>query len=92
MIALRAYKAVVDKFHDQNPQLVFDALNGPLFVNKKMTKYKSGKRTLDTSIISELASVGHLTAYDFRRIYCTYVGSSKSLILRQYGALAASHR
>lgn len=92
MIVLRAYIAVVDKFHDQNPNLVYDTIKGPLFVNQQLQKYKTEKRTLDTSIISEIGNVGHLTPYDFRRMYATYVGSSKSLILRQYGALAACHR
>ena len=92
MIVLRAFMATVEKFHRQNPHLEYDLIKGPLFVNKRLGKYKSGKKTLDTSIISELADVGHLTAYDFRRMYATYVGSSKSLIFRQYGALAASHR
>ena len=92
MIVIRAYIAVVNKFREQNPNLAYDAINGPLFVNQRMLKYKTEKRTLDTSFISEVANVGHLTAYDFRRMYATYVGSSNSLILRQYGAIAASHR
>ena len=92
MIALRAYMAVVEKYASQNPHLAFDPINGPMFVNKKLSKYKSEKKTLDTSLISALGCAGHLTPYDFRRMYSTYVGSSKSNILRQYGALAASHR
>ena len=92
MIVLRAFMAIVEKYHRQNPHLAYNPTKGPLFVNKNLERYKSGKKTLDTSIISELAGVGHLSPYDFRRMYATYVGSSKSLIFRQYGALAASHR
>lgn len=91
MIVLRAYMALVEKYVSQNPGLVYE-INGPLFVNQRMGQYKGDKRTLQTSLISELGNVGHLTPVDFRRMYATYVGSSKSLILRQYGALAASHR
>ena len=92
MVALRAYMAVVDKYASQNPQLAFDPIYGPMFVNKKLEKYKSEKKTLNTSFISDLGNAGHLTPYDFRRMFSTYVGSSKSNLLRQYGAIAASHR
>ena len=91
MLVLRAYIAVVEKYVEQNPTLSYD-LNGPLFVNQKMDKFKSTKRTLDTSLISELGNVAYLKPYDFRRMWATYVGSSKNLLLRQLGALAASHR
>ena len=92
MTVLRAYMALVEKYHRQNPHLVYNLTKGPLFVNKNLERYKTEKRTLDTSIISELAGTGHLTAYDFRRMYSTYVGSSTSHIFQQYGAIAASHR
>ncbi len=91
MLVLRAYIALREKYVEQNPTLSYD-LNGPLFINQKMEKFKSTKRTLDTSLISELGNVAHLKPYDFRRMWATYVGSSKNLLLRQLGALAASHR
>ena len=91
MLVLRAYMTLVDKYSEQNPNLVYD-IEGPLFVNSHLTKYKTAHRTLNTSFVSEAAGVGHLMAYDFRRMWATYVGSSKSNMLRQFGALAASHR
>lgn len=91
MTVLRAYDVVVEKYVSQNSHLTYD-INGPMFVNHKLKQYKGDKKTLETSFISQLANVGHLKPHDFRRMYATYVGSSKSLILRQYGALAASHR
>ena len=92
MIVLRAYNTLVEKYASQNPHLPPQSINGPMFVNQNLGQYKGEKKTLETGFISKLANVGHLKPYDFRRMYATYVGSSKSLILRQYGALAASHR
>ena len=91
MLVIRAYIAIVEKFEEQNPHLKYDA-DGPLFVNQLLTKFKDNKRVLDTSFISEIAEVDRIKSYDFRRMYASYVGNSKSLILRQYFAIAASHR
>ena len=57
-----------------------------------MRKFKDQKRVLDTGFLSEIAEVAQIKAYDFRRMYASYVGNSKSLILRKYFAIAASHR
>ena len=91
MCVLRAYIAIVEKYVEQNPHLEYDP-DGPLFVNSKMNKFKDHKKTLDTGFIAEIAEVARLKPHDFRRMYATYVGNSKSLILRQYSAIAASHR
>ena len=91
MLALQAYDAVVEKYVSQNPHLTYH-ISGPMFVNKHLDKYKGDKKTLDTSIISKLANIGHLKPHDFRRMYATYVGSSTSHLLRQYSAMAAAHR
>ena len=91
MLVIRAYMVLVEKFAEQHPNLVY-AVEGPLFVNQKMEKFKTEKRPLNTAFVSKIIDVGHLTPYDFRRMFATYVGSSTSNILRQYGAFAASHR
>ena len=88
---IRAYLAIVDKYVEQNPHLDY-AEGGPLFVNQKLEKFKDSKRTLNTTFISEIAEVAHVKPHDIRRMYATYVGNSKSLILRQYFAIASSHR
>ena len=76
---------------EQKPHSSYD-IDGPLFVNQRMRKFKDQKRVLDTGFISEIAEVAQIKANDFRRMYATYVGNSKSLILRKYFAIAASHR
>ena len=91
MLVIRAYIAIVEKYVEQNPHLSYD-MDGPLFVNQRMRKFKDQKRVLDTGFISEIAEVAQIKAYDFRRMYASYVGNSKSLILRKYFAIAASHR
>ena len=91
MLVIRAYIAIVEKYVEQNPHLSYD-IDGPLFVNQKMKKFKDQKRVLDTGFISEIAEVARIKPYDFRRMYASYVGNSKSLILRQYFAIASSHR
>ena len=91
MLVIRAYIAIVEKFVEQNPHLSYD-IDGPLFVNQKLKKYKDQKKILDTSFISEIAEVARIKAYDIRRMYATYVGNSKNLILRHYFAIASSHR
>lgn len=91
MVLIRAYITIVEKYVEQNPNLSYD-IEGPLFVNKNMGKFKDNKRTLDTSFVSEIALIASVKPHDFRRMYATYVGNSKSLILRQYAAIAASHR
>ena len=90
MLVNRAYMSIAQKFAEQN-HLTYD-IDGPLFVNQKMKKFKDQKKTLDTGFISEIAEVARIKAYDFRRMYATYVGNSKSMILRQYFAIASSHR
>ena len=87
---LRAYMTIVETFAEHH-HLSYD-INGPLFVNQKLKKFKDSKKTLDTSFIAEIAEVAHIKAYDSRRMYATYVGNSKSMILRQYFAIASSHR
>ena len=87
---IRAYITIVEKYAEQH-NLSYD-IDGPLFVNQKMRKFKDQKRVLDTGFISEIAEVARIKAYDFRRMYASYVGNSKSLILRQYFAIASSHR
>ena len=88
---MRAYIACVEKYAEQNPQLDYDEM-GPLFVNQRLKKFKDSKRTLDFTFISELAEVAQVKPHDIRRMYATYVGNSRSLILRQYFAIASSHR
>ena len=90
-MTIRAYITIVEKYVEQNPNLSYD-MDGPLFVNQYMRKFKDQKRVLDTGFISEIAEVSRIKAYDFRRMYASYVGNSKSLILRQYFAIASSHR
>lgn len=65
---------------------------GPLFVNSKMKHFIDGSRSLNWFLASEIAGVSKLTSHVPRKMFATYVGSSPSLILRQCGALAASHR
>ncbi len=90
MLVIRAYMAIVEKYAEQHG-LSYDA-DGPLFVNQKLKKFKDAKKTLDTGFLAEIAEVARIKAYDFRRMYASYVGNSKSLILRQYFAIASSHR
>ena len=89
MLVIRAYIAIVEKYVEQNPHLSYD-MDGPLFVNQRMRKFKDQKRVLDTGFISEIAEVAQIKANDFRRMYAIYLGNSKSLILRKYFAIAAS--
>ena len=91
MLLIRAYISIVEKYVEQNPHLSYD-IDGPLFVNQKLKKYKDQKKILDTSFISEIAEVARIKAHDIRRMYATYVGNSKSMILRSYFAIASSHR
>ena len=79
-MTIRAYITIVEKYVEQNPNLSYD-MDGPLFVNQYMRKFKDQKRVLDTGFISEIAEVARIKAYDFRRMYASYVGNSKSLIL-----------
>ena len=74
---------------EQNPHSSYD-IDGPLFVNQRMRKFKDQKRVLDTGFISKIAEVAQIKANDFRRMYAIYLGNSKSLFLRKYFAIAAS--
>ena len=40
-----------EKYSEQNPNLVYN-IEGPLFVNQKLEKYKTAHRTLNTSFVS----------------------------------------
>lgn len=65
---------------------------GPLFVNSKMKHFLHGSRQLNWFLASEITGVARLTSHVPRKMFASYVGSSPGLMLRQLGALAASHR
>ena len=88
MLVIWANIAIVEKYEVQNPHLKCD-VDRLLFVNQKLEKFKD-KRVLYTGFLSEIAEVDRIKSYDFRQMYASYIDNLKSLILRQYFAIAAS--
>ena len=76
---IRAYIAIVEKYEEQNPHLKYD-VDGLLFVNQKLEKFKDN-RVLYSGFLSEIAEVDRIKSYDFRHMYASNIGNSKSLII-----------
>ena len=90
MVLIKAYMAIVEKYVEQNPQYTYPT-NGPLFVNQYLRQFFN-KGNLDFSIMAEISGVNKFGAHNPRRMFASYVGVSKSIILQQAGALASNHR
>ena len=90
MVLIKAYMAIVDKYVEHNPKYSYPT-NGPLFVNQFLRQFFS-HGNLDFSIMAEISGVNKFGAHNPRRMFASYVGVSKSIILQQAGALAANHR
>ena len=87
---IKAYIALVETYVEHNPEYTYPT-NGPLFVNQYLRQFFH-KGNLDFSIMAEVSGVNKFGAHNPRRMFASYVGVSKSLILRQAGALASNHR
>ena len=90
MVLLEAYIAIVENYAAAH-NLSYP-MNGPVFVNKFLRQYKPPKRVLDWSLVEEIGNLRKFHSHNPRKMFGTYIGVSKSLILRQAGALAACHR
>lgn len=89
-LLIQAYIAIVTKYCEQNPQYTYP-VNGPLFVNQRLRQFLN-KQSLDWSVMAEITKKSNFGNHDCRRMFSTYIGCAKSLIIRQAGALAACHR
>ena len=90
MSLLEAYIAIVENYAAAN-KLSYP-MTGPVFVNKYLRQYKPSKKVLDWSLVEDIGDLRKFHSHNPRKMFATYIGVSKSLILRQAGALAACHR
>ena len=87
---LNAYMRIVEKFAAAHNKSY--PMSGPIFVNKNLTAFKTSTRSVNYGLFRSVTGVAGFLSHDARRMFGTYCGSSKSLIIREAAALASNHR
>ncbi len=86
---LECYMACVKKYSRSiNKEYKID---GPIFVNKDMNPWSSGKRQPDYGLWCKICNIFKFHSHMTRKMFGSFAASHRNLLVRELAAMAASH-
>ena len=89
MVLCQAYMAIVNRYAKKIGKPY--PLSGPMFVNKKLTQWKSRERQVDYEMFKKINDIASYESHDNRRGFASLAGDHPSIFVREAAASAACH-